>query len=328
MTAGTAPHGSLYELGRFLEIQTVGLNLPFALAFLFLAAGGIPSLWVVFLVVVAFVSARNAGHSFNRWADRDLDAANPRTRDRAIPSGRRSPASALAITVLSGAVLLIAAYLLNPLAFVLAPVALAIVLGYSYTKRFTAFTTPFLGFVQAVTPGAVFIAVQGRLAWFVLLAVAGLLFWVPRSRRSTASGTSRAIAPSISARCPLASEWRRPSGSSLACTRWLSGCSPRSDSPSSFVCPTSSDSQGWPRSRPSPTRVARPAAHLLPGTVPTSLPDGRVLPGGRPGRVVPPVRAPRTGALIATEANSTASSSHLGRPLARAGEGGPAPTVS
>jgi len=177
VTAGTAPHGSLYELGRFLEIQTVGLNLPFALAFLFLAAGGIPSLWVVFLVVVAFVSARNAGHSFNRWADRDLDAANPRTRDRAIPSGRRSPASALAITVLSGAVLLIAAYLLNPLAFVLAPVALAIVLGYSYTKRFTAFTTPFLGFVQAVTPGAVFIAVQGRLAWFVLLAVAGLLFW-------------------------------------------------------------------------------------------------------------------------------------------------------
>ncbi|HXQ48812.1 MAG TPA: 4-hydroxybenzoate octaprenyltransferase [Thermoplasmata archaeon] len=167
----------MYELGRFLEIQTVGLNLPFVLAFLFLAAGGIPSLWVVFLVVVAFVSARNAGHSFNRWADRDLDAANPRTRDRALPSGRRSPASALAITALSGAVLLGAAYLLNPLAFVLAPVALAIVLGYSYTKRFTALTTPFLGFVQAVTPGAVFIAVQGRLAGFVLLAVAGLLAW-------------------------------------------------------------------------------------------------------------------------------------------------------
>ncbi len=177
MTAGAAPHGRLYELGRFLEIQNVGLNLPFALAFLFLAAGGVPSLWVVFLVVVAFLSARNAGHSFNRWADRDLDAANPRTRGRAIPSGRRSPASALAITAVSGAVLLGAAYLLNPLAFVLAPVALAIVLGYSYTKRFTALTTPFLGFVEAVTPGAVFIAVQGQLAWFVLLAVAGLLAW-------------------------------------------------------------------------------------------------------------------------------------------------------
>jgi len=177
VTDAGASHGPLYELGRFLEIQNVGLNLPFALAFLFLASGGLPSLWVVFLVVVAFISARNAGHSFNRWADRDLDAANPRTRGRAIPSGRRSPASALAITAVSAAVLIGAAYLLNPLAFVLAPVALAIVLGYSYTKRYTVLTTPFLGFVEAVTPGAVFIAVQGHLAPFVLLAVGGLLAW-------------------------------------------------------------------------------------------------------------------------------------------------------
>jgi len=177
VTAAPAARGSLYELGRFLEIQNVGLNLPFALAFLFLASGGLPSPWVVFLVIVAFISARNAGHSFNRWADRHIDAANPRTRDRALPSGRRSPASALAIAALSGGVLLLAAFLLNPLAFVLAPVALAIVFGYSYTKRYTALTTPFLGFVEAVTPGAVFIAVQGRLAWFVLLAVGGLLAW-------------------------------------------------------------------------------------------------------------------------------------------------------
>jgi 4-hydroxybenzoate polyprenyltransferase len=175
----TAPpsHGALYELGRFLEIQNVGLNVPFALAFLVLAADGLPSLTVVVLVVVAFLAARNAGHSFNRWADRDLDAANPRTKDRAIPAGRRSPASALAIAAASGAVLLVAAYLLNPLAFLLAPVALALVFGYSYTKRFTVLTTPFLGLVEAVTPAAVFIAVQGRLAPDVLLAVAGLLAW-------------------------------------------------------------------------------------------------------------------------------------------------------
>jgi 4-hydroxybenzoate polyprenyltransferase len=177
VTDDAPAHGRVYELGRFLEIQNIGLNLPFALAFLLLASGGIPSPWVLLLVVVAFLSARNAGHAFNRWADRDLDAANPRTRDRAIPSGRRSPGSALAITAASGAVLIAAAYLLNPLAFVLAPVALAIVLGYSYTKRFTALTTPFLGFVEAVIPGAVFIAVQGHLAWYVLLAVGGLLAW-------------------------------------------------------------------------------------------------------------------------------------------------------
>jgi 4-hydroxybenzoate polyprenyltransferase len=177
VSGAAPPHGRLYELGRFLEIQNVGLNLPFALAFLVLAADGIPSAVVVVLVLVAFVSARNAGHSFNRWADRDLDAANPRTRDRALPSGRRSPASALGLAALSGAILLVAAYLLNPLAFVLAPVALAIVFGYSYTKRFTVLTTPFLGLVEAVTPAAVFIAVQGRLAEFVLFAVAGLLLW-------------------------------------------------------------------------------------------------------------------------------------------------------
>jgi 4-hydroxybenzoate polyprenyltransferase len=177
VTDGGPTRGRLYELGRFLEIQNVGLNLPFAVAFLVLAADGLPSLWVVALVVVAFISARNAGHSFNRWADRDLDAANPRTRTRAIPAGRRSPASALAITAVSGAVLIGAAYLLNPLAFLLAPLALVIVCGYSYTKRYTVLTTPFLGFVEAVTPAAVFIGVQGQLPAAVLWAVGGLLVW-------------------------------------------------------------------------------------------------------------------------------------------------------
>jgi 4-hydroxybenzoate polyprenyltransferase len=177
VTAEGAPPSGLYELGRFLEIQNLGLNVPFALAFLLLAAAGLPSLWVLFLVVVAFLSARNAGHSFNRWADRDLDAANPRTRDRAIPAGRRSPRSALAIAAASAGLLVLVAYLLNPLAFVLAPVALALLFGYSYTKRYTALTTPFLGLVEGVTPAAVFIAVRGTLPFTVLLAVGALLAW-------------------------------------------------------------------------------------------------------------------------------------------------------
>ncbi len=165
------------ELGRFLEIQNLGLNLPFALAFLLLAANGLPSLWTLFLVVVAFVAARNAGHSFNRWADRALDARNPRTEGRLLASGRVAPAFALGFAAANGAVLLVAAYLLNPLAFVLAPVALAIVFGYSYTKRVTTFTTAFLGLVEAITPAAVFIAVEGTLPPSVLLAVGGLLAW-------------------------------------------------------------------------------------------------------------------------------------------------------
>ncbi len=178
MTAApTPPRGRAHELGRLLEIQNLGLNLPFALAFLFLASHGLPSLRVVVLVVIAFVAARNAGHSFNRWADRRFDALNPRTRNRAVPAGRTSPSFALGLAAGCGALLVVAAYFLNPLAFVLAPVALALVFGYSYTKRFTSFTTAFLGLVQAITPAAVFIAVEGILPAAVLLAVAGFLCW-------------------------------------------------------------------------------------------------------------------------------------------------------
>ncbi|MGB6441953.1 MAG: 4-hydroxybenzoate octaprenyltransferase, partial [Thermoplasmata archaeon] len=146
-------------------------------AFLFLAASGLPSLRLVVLVVIAFVAARNAGHSFNRWADRAIDARNPRTRERLLASGRGAPAYALAFCAANATVVVVAAYLLNPLAFVLAPVALALVLGYSYTKRVTTFTTAFLGLVEAITPAAVFIAVRGTLPLPVLLAVGGLLAW-------------------------------------------------------------------------------------------------------------------------------------------------------
>ena len=166
-----------YGLGRFLEIQNLGLNLPFAVAFLVLAAHGIPRLITVALVVIAFIAARNAGHSFNRWVDRRLDAANPRTRERALASGRAPPGLALAFCAANAAILVIAAYFLNPLAFVLAPVALVLVLGYSYTKRVTSFTTAFLGLVEAITPAAVFIAVDGTLPLAVLWAVGGLLSW-------------------------------------------------------------------------------------------------------------------------------------------------------
>ena len=175
--AASSPAPPAKELGRFLEIQNLGLNLPFALAFLLLAAHGLPDLRTFALVVIAFVAARNAGHSFNRWADRALDARNPRTRSRPIASGRVSPGFALEFCAANAAVVVACAYFLNPLAFVLAPVALALVLGYSYTKRVTTFTTAFLGLVEAITPAAVYVAVEGTLPLPVLLAVGGLLAW-------------------------------------------------------------------------------------------------------------------------------------------------------
>jgi 4-hydroxybenzoate polyprenyltransferase len=165
------------ELGRFLEIQNLGLNLSFALAFLLLAASGLPSLRTFVLVVIAFVAARNAGHSFNRFADRAFDARNPRTQDRLLPSGRASPAFALGFALASAAVLIVAAYFLNPLAFALSPVALVAIFGYSYTKRVTSFTTAFLGVVEAITPAAVFIAVQGTLPLAAVVAALALLAW-------------------------------------------------------------------------------------------------------------------------------------------------------
>ncbi len=178
MSADGAPSsGAVAGLGRVLEIQTLGLNLSFALAFLLLAAGGWPTWRTALLVVVAFVAARNAGHSFNRYADRHLDAANPRTRGRALVTGERSSAFALGFAGANGALLLGAAYLLNPLASLLAPVALLLIFGYSFTKRFTTFTTAFLGLVQAITPAAVYIAVRGTLPAVVLLAVGALLAW-------------------------------------------------------------------------------------------------------------------------------------------------------
>ncbi|MGI0053614.1 MAG: UbiA family prenyltransferase [Thermoplasmata archaeon] len=165
------------ELGRYLEIQNLGLNLPFAVGFLLVAAGGLPSWRSTLLVAVAFVAARNAGHSFNRWADRGYDARNPRTRSRALVTGRYPPSFALAFAAANSALLLLAAALLNPLALLLAPIALALVLGYSYTKRVTSWTTPFLGVVEAIVPAAVFIAIRGELPATVLLAVVGLLLW-------------------------------------------------------------------------------------------------------------------------------------------------------
>lgn len=165
------------EIPKFLELRNLGLNLPFALAFLFVAARGWPSWEVLLLVLVAFVAARNAGHSFNRWADRRFDAANPRTEGRALAAGRVTTLFALTLTGVNGTLVIGAAYLLNPLAFALSPIALALVLGYSYTKRITSLTTAFLGLVEGVTPAAIYIAIDGRLPVAAWLAVGALIAW-------------------------------------------------------------------------------------------------------------------------------------------------------
>ncbi len=151
--------------------------LPFALTGAMLAARGIPSGRQLFWILVAMVGARSAAMAFNRVADLRLDAANPRTASRALPAGLLSPRFALTFTVVSSALLVLAAYQLNPLCFKLSPVALALVFFYSYTKRFTAWSHLVLGLCLGIAPAAAWIAVRGTLDWPILLLSAAVALW-------------------------------------------------------------------------------------------------------------------------------------------------------
>ena len=151
--------------------------LPFALCGAMLAAGGIPTAHAVTWIIVAMVSARSAAMAFNRLADASIDAANPRTRTRALPTGTLSPAFVATFVLVSCAIFVVAAFQLNRLSFMLSPVALAILLLYSYTKRFTRWSHLVLGFAMGIAPTAAWIAVRGTLDPRILLLTAAVTFW-------------------------------------------------------------------------------------------------------------------------------------------------------
>ena len=151
--------------------------LPFALCGAMLAAGGLPSAHALAWIIVAMVSARSAAMAFNRLADASLDAANPRTRTRALPTGTLSPTFVASFVIASCAVFILAASQLNRLSFALSPVALAVLLLYSYTKRFTRWSHLVLGFAMGIAPSAAWIAVRGSLDPRILLLTAAVTFW-------------------------------------------------------------------------------------------------------------------------------------------------------
>ncbi len=168
-------------LGHLVRFSHSVFALPFALAGVLFAihANGArpgPAVWI--WVIVAMVAARSAALAFNRIADRRLDAANPRTRNRELPRKALSPAAAWAFTLTAAAVFVFAAWSLNPLAFRLSPAALAIVAFYSFTKRFTWSSHLFLGLGLAVAPVGGWVAVSGRLEAAPFLVAAGVLGWV------------------------------------------------------------------------------------------------------------------------------------------------------
>ncbi len=156
--------------------------LPFALVAALLATRAGGSTWLTWQqllwIVVAMVGARSAAMTMNRIADLHYDGLNPRTQNRPLVTGVLSLSFAWAFTLISSAVLVIAAWQLNRLALELSPVALAVLFFYSYTKRFTSWSHFVLGFCLGMSPAAAWIAVRGSLDWRMLILCAAVTLWV------------------------------------------------------------------------------------------------------------------------------------------------------
>lgn len=166
---------------EMIKFEHTLFALPFAFLGAVMAASGFPTWQQLFWITVAMVGARSAAMTFNRIVDRDIDAANPRTSNRELPSGKLSVGFAWAFLFVSIGVFLLASYSLNWLTFALSPVALVSLLGYSYAKRYTAFAHMLLGWALAISPTAAWIAVRGAidselpllLSLFVLMWTSG-----------------------------------------------------------------------------------------------------------------------------------------------------------
>ena len=163
---------------EMIKIEHTLFALPFAFLGAVLAAGGMPGAWQILWITVAMVGARSTAMAFNRIVDREFDARNPRTRERAIPAGRLSLRFVWVFTLVAAALFLGAAAMLNRLTLLLAPVALASVLLYSYTKRFTSLSHIILGWCLCIAPTGAWIAVRGSLDSAVpLLLSLVVLLW-------------------------------------------------------------------------------------------------------------------------------------------------------
>jgi 4-hydroxybenzoate polyprenyltransferase len=152
--------------------------LPFALTATLLAAHGLPAVRTVIWILVAMVAARSCAMAFNRWADAELDAANPRTKSRAIPAGLLSREFVLGFTLLAGLVFVLATAALNRLTLYLSPLVLVVLLGYSYTKRITRWSHLVLGLALGLAPTAAWIAVRGSLDVRILVLTCAVTLWV------------------------------------------------------------------------------------------------------------------------------------------------------
>ncbi len=169
---------NIWELLEMIKIGHSVLALPFAFMGAMLAARGLPDGRTAFYILLAMVGARSAAMAFNRLADADLDALNPRTADRALPAGRVSRRASAVLVGVSSLVFLGAAYQLNWACFALSPLVLGIILAYSFTKRWTALSHWVLGLSLGIAPAGGWLAVRGDLGLPVVVLSLAVLFWV------------------------------------------------------------------------------------------------------------------------------------------------------
>ena len=162
---------------EMIKFEHTIFALPFAIMSAFLAAEGLPGKSDLFWIVLAMVGARSCAMAFNRLADAEIDNRNPRTQTRAIPAGLLKKTDVLIFVVLSACLLVVSAYQLNPLAFKLSPVALAIIMLYSYTKRFTSLAHLWLGLSLSIAPIGAWIAIQGRFNLLPILLGISVMLW-------------------------------------------------------------------------------------------------------------------------------------------------------
>jgi len=172
------PLGTIRTAGELIRFSHTVFALPFALISALAAAGGWPAWPVLGWILVAMVGARTAAMAFNRLADHAIDAANPRTAGRPLPAGRLTRGFAWALVAAGSAALLGAAWRLNPLCLALSPLALAWVLGYSYSKRFTALSHLWLGVGLGIAPVGAWLAVRGAFALPPVVLAVAVTCWV------------------------------------------------------------------------------------------------------------------------------------------------------
>jgi 4-hydroxybenzoate polyprenyltransferase len=168
----------VHDYGILVMFSHTIFSLSFALISMLLASGGLPSPWVIFWILVAFMGARTGANAINRVIDAEIDAKNPRTATRQLPQGLMKKKEVIVFSAVCFIIMIFASAMLNPLCVILSPLALFLMIIYSFTKRFTWACHLVLGITSAAAPVGAWIAVTGQISWLPLFMGAANTLWV------------------------------------------------------------------------------------------------------------------------------------------------------